>query len=66
MKLFQNQKLESELNDFQSILIVSSHAPFLKEEGGSEISKKWARGQLILGVMFSFLAIILTDAAFAF
>ena len=25
MKLFQNQKLESELNDFQSVLIVSSH-----------------------------------------
>ena len=29
MKLFQNQKLESELNDSQSILKVSSHAPFL-------------------------------------
>ena len=25
VKLFQNQKLESELNDFQSVLIVSSH-----------------------------------------
>ena len=25
MKLFQNQKLESELNDFQSVLIVLSH-----------------------------------------
>ena len=25
MKLFQNQKLDSELNNFQSILIVSSH-----------------------------------------
>ena len=27
-KLFQNQKLENELNDFQSILIVLSHYPF--------------------------------------
>ena len=33
MKLFQNQKLESELNDFQSVLIVSSHPLFLNEEG---------------------------------
>ena len=33
MKLFQNQKLESELNDFQSVLIVSSHLLFLNEEG---------------------------------
>ena len=34
MKLFQNQKLYSELNDFQSILIVSSHPPFLNKERG--------------------------------
>ena len=33
MKLFQNQKLESELNDFQSVLIVSSHPLFLNEKG---------------------------------
>ena len=33
MKLFQNQKLESELNDFQSVLIVSSHPLFLNKEG---------------------------------
>ena len=33
MKLFQNQKLKSELNDFQSILIVFSHPLFLNEEG---------------------------------
>ena len=33
MKLFQNQKLDSELNDFQSILIVSSHPLFLNKEG---------------------------------
>ena len=44
MKLFQNQKLESQLNDFQSIPIVSSHPPSLNEEGegrggGGEISK---------------------------
>ena len=65
MKLFQNQKLESELNDFKSILIVSSHLPFLNEEGG-EISEKLVRGQLILGVILSFLAIIVTDTAFAF
>ena len=32
-KLFQNQKLESELNDFQSVLIVSSHLLFLNKEG---------------------------------
>ena len=32
MKLFQNQKLESELNDFQTALIVSSHPLFLNEE----------------------------------
>ena len=32
-KLFQNQKLETELNGFQSALIVSSHPLFLKEEG---------------------------------
>ena len=32
MKLFQNQKLESELNDFQTVLIVSSHPLFLNEE----------------------------------
>ena len=34
MKLFQHQKLYSELNDFQSILIVSSHSPFLNKERG--------------------------------
>ena len=33
MKLFQNEKLESELNGFRSILIVSPHPPFLNEEG---------------------------------
>ena len=32
MKLFQNPKLESELNDFQITLIVSSHLPFLNKE----------------------------------
>ena len=31
MKLFQNQKLESELSDFQSVLIVLSHPLFLNE-----------------------------------
>lgn len=33
MKLLQNQKLESELIDFQSILIVLPHPSFLNEEG---------------------------------
>ena len=33
IKLFQNQKLESEFNAFQSCLIVSSHPLFLNEEG---------------------------------
>ena len=33
MKLLQNQKLESELNDFQSVLIVSSHPLFLNNQG---------------------------------
>ena len=33
IELFQNQKLESQLIDFQSILIVLSHLPFLNEEG---------------------------------
>ena len=28
IKLFQSQKLESELNDFQTVLIVSSHPLF--------------------------------------
>ena len=64
MKLFQNQKLEKELNDFQSVLIVSSHPLFLNKEG--YISEKWVKGQLILGVIFSFLAVIVTDTAFAF
>ena len=64
MKLFQNQKLDSELNDFQSILIVSSHPLFLNKEG--YVSEKWVKGQLISGVIFSFLAIIVTDTAFPF
>ena len=38
MKLFQNEKLKSELNDFQRFLIVSFHPPFLK--GENETSKK--------------------------
>ena len=46
MKPFQNHKLENELNDFQSILIVSSHFSSLIQEGG-KIPKKWVRGQLI-------------------
>ena len=33
MKLLQNQKLETELNDFQSIVIFSSHPLFLNEDG---------------------------------
>ena len=33
MKLFQNRKLEKELNDFQSVPIVSSHPLFLNKEG---------------------------------
>ena len=33
MKVFQNQKLESELNDFQSVFIVSSYPLFLNKEG---------------------------------
>ena len=33
MKLLQNQKLESELTDFQSILIVLPHPSFLNEKG---------------------------------
>ena len=33
MKLFQNQKLDSELNDSRNILIVSSHPLFLNKEG---------------------------------
>ena len=33
MKLFQNQKLKSELNDFQSILKVLSHPEFLNKGG---------------------------------
>ena len=64
MKLFQNQKLDSELNDFPSILIVSSHPLFLNKEG--YVSEKWVKGQLISGVIFSFLVIIVTDTAFAF
>ena len=32
-KLFQNQKLDSELKDFQSILIVSSHPPISEQRG---------------------------------
>ena len=33
MKLFQNQKLKSELNDFQSILKVLPHPEFLNKGG---------------------------------
>ena len=33
IKLFQNQNLDSELNDFQSILIASSQPLFLNKEG---------------------------------
>ena len=58
IKLFQNQKLENELNDFQSVFIVSSHSPFLNEEGacrgggarwlggggGVKFPKKWIGG----------------------
>ena len=33
MKLSQNQKLHSELDDFQSILIVSSHPLFRNKKG---------------------------------
>ena len=33
MKIFQNQKLESELNDFQIVLIVFSNPLFMKKEG---------------------------------
>ena len=33
MKLFQKQNLKSELNDFQSILIVLSHPVFLNKGG---------------------------------
>ena len=33
MKLFQNQKLDSELKYFQSILIVLSHPLFLNKKG---------------------------------
>ena len=33
MKIFQNQKLESELNDFQIVLIVLSNPLFMKKEG---------------------------------
>ena len=64
MKLFQNQNLEKELNDLQSVPIFLSHPLFLNKEG--QISEKWVEGQLILGVIFSFLAIIVTDTAFAF
>ena len=64
LKPFQNEKLEKELNDFQSVLIVSFYPLFLNKLGS--ISKKWVKGQLILGVTFSFLAIIVTDTAFAF
>ena len=70
MKLFQNQKPEIELNDFRSILIVPFHLPFLnKEDGGGrggEISKKWVRRKLILGVIFSLSAIIVAVTALAF
>ena len=57
-------KLEKELNDLQSVPIFLSHPLFLNKEG--QISEKWVEGQLILGVIFSFLAIIVTDTAFAF
>ena len=68
MKLLQNQKLESELNDFQSIPIISCHPPFLNEDGreGVKFPKKWVRGNWFLGIIFSFLAITVTDIAFAF
>ena len=64
MKLFQNEKLESEVNDLQSIIIVLSHSLFLKKE--SWIVEKWVKRQLISVVIFLFLAAILTGIAFAF
>ena len=63
IKLFQKKKIK-ELNHFQSILIVSPHPPFLNEEG--EVSEKGVKGQLTFGVIFSFLAIIITDTALTF
>ena len=50
MKLFQKEKLESEVNDLQSIIIVLSHPLFLKKEGW--ISEKWVKRQLISMVIF--------------
>ena len=44
MILFQNQKLEKELNDLQGVSIFLSHPLFLNKEG--QISKKWVEGQL--------------------
>ena len=44
----------SELNDFQSILKVLRHPPFLNEEG--YISGKWVMGQLNLGGGFLILS----------
>ena len=64
MKLFQKEKLESEVNDLQSIIIVLSHSLFLKKE--SWISEKWVKRQLISVVIFLFLAAILTGIASAF
>ena len=64
MKLFQNEKLESEVNDLQSIIIVLSHSLFLKKE--SWIVEKWVKRQLISVVIFLFLAAILTGIASAF
>ena len=67
MKLFQNQKLESELNGFRNNLIVSSHPPFLNKEGVEWNFQKMDKGVTNFGgVIFLFLAIIVTVTAFAF
>ena len=58
------RKIRKGMKYFQSVLIVSFYPLFLNKLGS--ISKKWVKGQLILGVTFSFLAFIVTDTAFAF
>ena len=53
MKLFQNQKLESESNDFRSTLIVSFHPTFLNKEDWGWNFQKMGKGVTNFGGSFS-------------
>ena len=64
MKLFQNKKSESQLNDFQSIY--HSFVPSPISEGGGLNFRKMGKGENNWRIIFSSLAVIVTDTTFPF